>query len=474
MTREALEGLDSALEIAPDLQVSRKVPNCTLPAARAGEFAPPAGAEIDDREAVRRTELRKTHAEPVAEVHRAQADGAVTEDQDLGLQELLADAHDRLEGGDRHDLLDVRRALDVVRSDLPAFRQQASDRIRARLDALDPTAEERAQVLRRLETNDLATAADLVYFLEIGEPVPEIEGGESHLPDFFPAVPDGLPGGIDHDLVELVRSGGKHPTLPVLDYGGLSTDEAALAAEALDEWRALAAVERKDRLQVAPTRQVPPPFKLLGYDAKSARPLDDQSQHRREYRLFAATGVEINGRAKAPTFGSQIREQGGNLRVMMVWGRAPAKVVMSWAERDTSDASLLVVYFGTLSREARVELAVGSSRLRPLLVVDDAALAYLAARGNRQVSTATQTLLPFSGVNPYIREKRGRIGGEMFYGRDAERKSILDPRGTGDSVSRHCSPTPGNGSRSNAPATTRRCTSTSTRRTSAKAARSVR
>nr|WP_258049689.1 hypothetical protein [Streptomyces finlayi] len=401
-----------------------------LPAARAGEFVPPADAEIDDREAVRRTELRKTHADLVAEVHRAQADGAVTEDQDLGLQELLADAHDRLEGGDRHDLLDVRRALDTVRSDLPAFRQQASDRIRARLDALDPTAEERAQVLRRLETNDLATAADLVYFLEIGEPVPEIEGGESHLPDFFPAVPDGLPGGIDHELVELVRSGGKHPTLPVLDYGGLSTDEAALAAEALDEWRALAAVERKDRLQVAPTRQVPPLLKLLGYDAKSARPLDDRSQHRREYRLFEATGVEINGRAKAPAFGSQIREQGGNLRVMMVWGRPPAKVVMSWAERDTSDASLLIVYFGTLSREARVELAVGSCRLQPLLVVDDAALAYLAARGDRQVSTATQTLLPFSGVNPYIREKRGRIGGEMFYGRDAERKSILDPRGT--------------------------------------------
>ncbi|MGW2050854.1 hypothetical protein ACWCPF_37645 [Streptomyces sp. NPDC001858] len=401
-----------------------------LPAARAGEFVPLTDTEIDDREAARRTQLRKVHDELVAEVHRAQADGAVTEDQDLGLQELLADAHNRLEGVAGYHLLDVRRALDTVRSDLPAFRQQAADRIRARLDALDPTAEERAQVLRRLETNDLATAADLVYFLEIGEPVPEIEGGESHLPDFFPAVPHGLPGGIDRDLVDLVRSGGKHPALPVLDYGGLSTDEAALAADALDEWRALAAAEPKDRLQVAPTKQVPPLLKLLGYDAKSARLLDDRSQHRREYRLFEATGVEINGRAKAPAFGSQIREQGGNLRVMMVWGRPPAKVVMSWAARDTSDASLLVVYFGTLSREARVELAVGSGRLQPLLVVDDAALAYLAARGNRQVSTATQTLLPFSGVNPYIREKRGRIGGEMFYGRDAERKSILDPRGT--------------------------------------------
>ncbi|PKV88474.1 hypothetical protein [Streptomyces sp. TLI_146] len=401
-----------------------------LPGSRADEFVPFDDAEIDRRESARRTKLRKAHGELVAELHRAQADGAVTEDQDLGLQELLADAHDRLEDADRHDLLDVRRALDTVRSDLPAFRRQASDRIRARLDALEPTAEERAQVLRRLETNDLATAADLVYFLEIGEPVPEIEGGESHLPDFFPAVPDGLPGGIDRNLVDLVRSGGKHPSLPILDYGGLSTDEAALAADALDEWHAMASTERNDRIQVAPTRQVPPLLKLLGYDAKSARALDDRSQHRREYRLFEATGVEINGRAKAPAFGSQIREQGGNLRVMVVWGRPPAKVVMSWAERDTSDASLLVVYFGTLSREARVELAVGSSRLQPLMVVDDAALAYLAARGNRQVSTATQTMLPFSGVNPYIREKRGRIGGEMFYGRDAERKSILDPRGT--------------------------------------------
>ncbi|MGW4274518.1 hypothetical protein ACWEGQ_19650 [Streptomyces seoulensis] len=401
-----------------------------LPAVRAEELVPPTVSEIDDREAVRRTQLRKEHGELVAELHRAQADGAVTEDQDLGLQELLAASHNRLEGADRPDLLEVRRALATVRGDLPAFRRQAADRIRARLDALDPTPEERAQVLRRLETNDLATAADLVYFLEIGEPVPEIEGGESHLPDFFPAVPHGLPGGIDQDLVDLVRSGGKHPTVPVLDYGGLSTDEAALAADALDEWRALAAAEPKDRLHVAPTKQVPPLLKLLGYDAKSARSLDDRSQHRREYRLLEATGVEINGRAKAPAFGSQITEQGGNLRVMMVWGRPPAKVVMSWAARDTSDASLLVVYFGTLSREARVELAIGSHRLQSLLVVDDAALAYLAARGNRQVSTATQTLLPFSGVNPYIREKRGRIGGEMFYGRDAERKSILDPRGT--------------------------------------------
>ncbi|GAU69541.1 putative NUP-1protein [Streptomyces sp. NBRC 110611] len=401
-----------------------------LPAVRPGEFTPPALVEIEEREATRRTELRRDHDELVAELHRAQADGAVTDDQDLRLQELLADARNRLDSTDTHELMEVGRSLDTVRSHLPDFRQQAADRIRARLDALDLTAEERAQVLRHLDTGGLATAADLVYFLEIGEPVPEIETGESHLTEFFPAVPDGLPGGIDRSLVDLVRSGGKHPVLQVLDYSALSTDEAALAADALDEWRELAATEPKDRLVVSAKRQLLPALKLLGCDSKSARPLDERSPHRREYRLFEVTEVEINGRAKAPAFGSQIREQGGSLRVLMVWGRPPAKVVMSLAERDTSGASLLVVYYGTLSCESRIELAAGSSRLQPLLVVDDAALAYLAARGNRQVSTATQTLLPFSGVNPYIREKRGRIGGEMFYGRDAERKSIIDPRGT--------------------------------------------
>jgi hypothetical protein len=57
-----------------------------LPAAQSGDFAPPALADIDGREAVRRTELRGEHDELVAELHRAQADGAVTDDQDLRLR----------------------------------------------------------------------------------------------------------------------------------------------------------------------------------------------------------------------------------------------------------------------------------------------------------------------------------------------------------------------------------------------------
>ncbi|MET8009879.1 hypothetical protein ABZU86_23585 [Streptomyces sp. NPDC005271] len=386
---------------------------------------------VEETERQRREELGARHGELVAELRRAQADGAVSDDQDVKLQELLADCHPKAEDGSSRDLSVVRRTLERVERLLPQYRKEAADRLRARLHALpDVTADERAQVLRHLDTGGLATAADLVYFLELGEPVPEIEANESHLADFFPAVPDALTDGITAGLIRLVRERGRHATLPVLDYGHLSADEAARAADALSRWRELSVVEPKERPNINVRLMLLPALSLLGYEARRARPLHDLARTKEEYGFVDVPDIEINGRAWAPAFGTKILEQGGRLRVLMLWGRPQVQLVLSRAAKEPSGESLLVVYFGTLGREARAELAAHSAGSAPLMVLDDAALAYLAARGNRQVTVATETLLPFSGVNPYIKEKRGRIGREMFYGRDAERKSIIDPDGT--------------------------------------------
>ncbi|MFI6698064.1 hypothetical protein ACIBJC_03670 [Streptomyces sp. NPDC050509] len=384
---------------------------------------------LDESAVRRRAELTESHQERAAELRRAQADGALSDDQDVTLQELLADALPVAEDGTPRELAPVRRTLARVAELLPRYRKEAADRLRARLDALpDVSPDERGQVLRHLETDGLATAADLVYFLELGEPVPEILAGESHLAGFFPGVPAGLPGGITTELIATVRGRRCHPDLPVLDYTHLSEDEAAQAATALDGWRELAATEPKERLNVRRDLLLPA-LRLIGYEATKA-PVRNDLPRSNEYRFVDVMDIDINGRAWAPAFGTKILEQGSRLRVLLLWGRPPAQLVLSRAAKEPSGESLLVVYFGTLGPDARAELARESSGGAPLMVVDDAALAYLAARGNRQVSVATETLLPFSGVNPYIKEKRGRIGREMFYGRDAERKKILDPDGT--------------------------------------------
>ncbi|MER6317936.1 hypothetical protein ABT237_29850 [Streptomyces sp. NPDC001581] len=399
-----------------------------LPVAHTLTLTEERRADLTGTERERRSALAGKQGELAARLRRSQADEALTVEQDVSLQELLADAGKHLGHDGPDELASARRNLDRVEELLPRYRKEAADRLRARLDALtDVSAEDRERVRRNLDTDSLATAAELVYFLELGEPVPEIRSEDSHLEAFFPAVPDALPGGVDPGLITAVRTRGRYGDHAVLDYAGLSEEEAERAAAAAELWGALAAT--KDRIKINPRESLTPALSLLGYEARRARPLDDLPRGK-DYRFFELADVHVTGRAWAPAFGSQIKDRGGKLRALLIWGRPAAKLLISRALQDPDESSLLVVHFGTLDSRTRIELAAASQDTKPIMVVDDAALAYLVAHGNRRVDATTETLLPFSAVNPYIKEKRGQIGREMFYGRDRERKSIHDPAGT--------------------------------------------
>ncbi|TSB32674.1 hypothetical protein [Streptomyces benahoarensis] len=399
-----------------------------LPAAHTLTLSEERRAQLTVRERERRAALAEKQRQLAVRLRRSQADEALTVEQDVSLQELLADARAHLEHDGPDELAAVRRNLDRVEVLLPRYRKEAADQLRARLAALtDVSAEDRERVQRNLDTDSLATAAELVYFLELGEPVPEIRSEDSHLEAFFPAVPDALPGGIDAELVAAVRTRGRYGDETVLDYAGLSEEEAERAAAALELWNTLAVT--KDRIKINPRESLTPALSLLGYEARRARPVDDLPRGK-DYRFFELAEVHVTGRAWAPSFGSQIKDRGGKLRALLIWGRPAAKLLISRALQDPDESSLLVVHFGTLDSRTRIELAAASQGTKPIMVIDDTALAYLVAHGNRRVDATTETLLPFSAVNPYIKEKRGQIGREMFYGRDRERKSIHDPAGT--------------------------------------------
>lgn len=382
--------------------------------------------ELLEREAQRSSRLRSRAGELTTLLHLAQSDGALTVVQDVELQELLADAGPHTESGTPRPLHAIRHNLDRVEELLPRYRKEAADRLRARLHDLPAEpAETRARILRYLEDDNLATATELAYFFEIGEPEPDITSYESHLDAFLPAVPTALPDGITPGLIDAVRSRSSYGGAPALDYSGLSREASEQAAQALELWSKLSATTAIN--QINPRVDLRPALALLGYEAKSAVP--DRMQGR-DHRFYELTGVQVSGRAWAPAFGSHIADAGRKLRTLLLWGRPSAQHLLSRIMRDPSEDSLLVVHFGTMDVRTRTELATASRNGRPVMVVDDAALAYLTARGDRRADATTETLLPFSAVNPYIKEKRGRIGREMFYGRDHERKSILDPQGT--------------------------------------------
>ncbi|MER5783238.1 hypothetical protein ABT104_16170 [Streptomyces mobaraensis] len=398
-----------------------------LPGGDGFELSEDRLSQLRAEEEQRTQQLRERRVALTAEVGRAEAEDAVTPEQGIHLRELLADTAEHTESGDARDLSDIRHNLDRVAELIPRYRDQAAQELRKRLDALPGTSDEdREQVERNLEFGNLGTAAELLYFLELGEKMPEMRLQESRFEEFFPQVPEALVDGLTSELIDTVRKRTRHPACDVLDYSGLSAEEATRTADALERWAKLAGT--RHRHDINPREDLSPAMALLGYQAKSRRL--DKMRSGGTYRFAELYETTVTGRAWAPSFGSHIIDNGRKLRLLLVWGQPSARRLMDLVGLDPDQSSLLVVHFGTMKTRDRADLVAATSNGRPLLVVDDAALAYLAAHGRRGVDAATEILLPFSSVNPYIKEKRGRIGWEMFYGRDTERRSILDPDGT--------------------------------------------
>jgi hypothetical protein len=389
----------------------------------------PGDALGDDARDRYTTALEHSRAEMIAERHTVDADlrrarrsNVVTEEADGELTALLASADPT-----RGNLGQVRATLATISNLLPTYREQAAQRLRDRLAALDIDDEERARISDPIEKGDLLTAEELLYFQDVGEPVPRTDHSRRDLRAFFPAIPEALPKGITTELVTAIRERASYAGSDVLDYSHLSPDAAEQIADALGAWRQAATAPVSGRRNFTERDLLLPAIRLMGYECSKIRRLEDMPKSG-ERRFIEITDVRPNSDAQIPAFGSKL---GGRLRVLLVWGQPTEDLLMTYADHDQSGDSLLIAHFGTMSAAARAKFAARVERTGgPVVILDDAALAYLAARGNRQLGVAMSLLMPFAAVNPYIRMKRGAVAEEMFYGRDLERVQVIDPDGT--------------------------------------------
>lgn len=370
------------------------------------------------------------------EMRRARGQNELSEQEDTHLRTILTEA-DPLQG-DRTDLHEVRRRLNEIRKILPQLRDAAAGRLRDRLSRVvaerqtpvDPAEPEKISQL--INAGRLSIAEELIYCLENDADLPSWEP-RADLERFFPTVPNALPNGITNEHIETVRTGGKIEGLEILDCSTLSEGARERGAKALQAWRLLASTPPDGRGRGGPLEHLASVLRLAGMEPSRIK----KTQHlgnSTDRRFVEASEIRFVGHATLPQFGTGLcngRSERGNLRVLLAWGRPPADLLMSWIDHDRSGDSLLVAYFGTMTEAVRRALAVRAvASAAPAIVLDDAALAYLAVHGEGQLSTALAVTLPFSAINPYVRDKRGAVAPEMFYGRDQERRAILDPNGT--------------------------------------------
>ena len=411
-----------------------------LPAA-AAELERGAVQTLRTAEHRSQAELWTTRDQLLAELRRALLRNEISDEQDGELTTML-DAADpdtsadsgRDESRERRSLAAVRGQLNAVAELLPAYREEAARRLQDRLELLVQQPAKRVPVdaphiQRLIDSGELSTAEELIYYCEVGEPVPHATVRED-LTQFFPTVPDALPGGITAEVIEAALTGSIVPGCDVLDFGGLSEDARTAVADALNVWRQLGLTPVEGRNGISERAQLLPALRVAGFEFDAQTRVNQLSnvQKGRERRFVEMSNMSWNGKPLVPQFGSKL---GGRLRVLLCWGRPAEDLLMSWTDQDTSADAILVTYFGTMSAGVRRRLAARTPGTdAPVIVLDDAALAYLAAHGDRQLDAAMSILLPFSAVQPYVRHKRSLVAREMFYGRDKERKAVLDPNGT--------------------------------------------
>ena len=438
--QEAFDAQLGAEEFPTAAYILAGVRSGTLTAPDGG-LGPRAEETLRTAEQRSQADLQTAREQLQAQLQRARLRNEITEEQDGELTTMLeAAAPEGWTGSDpsglgRRSLSSVRAQLNAVAMLLPEYREEAAQRLRDRLDQLVETRSrvsvDEPRILRLIKTSELSTAEELIYYCEVGEPVPEDEDtARQDLLSFFPQVPDALPNGITAAVVDAARTGRPVPGCTALDFSRLSEHAREAVADALNSWRLLAATPAEGRSQVSERQQLQPALRLAGFefDAQTKTNRLDNVQRGRERRFVELSNTSWNGKAAVPQFGSKLN---GRLRVLLCWGQPREDLLMSWVDQDTSSDAILVAYFGTMPAEVRRRLAARTPGTgAPVVVLDDAALAYLAAFGDRQLDSATAILLPFSAVQPYVSQKRSLVAPEMFYGRDKERRDVIDPNGT--------------------------------------------
>ena len=99
-----------------------------------------------------------------------------------------------------------------------------------------------------------------------------------------------------------------------------------------------------------------------------------------------------------PEFGES---SGDRIRCLLVWGQPSAENLVSLSEADNENRPLIVLHFGTMSVKVRSALhdRLRGTNRRPMIVIDDAVLAWVAAQatGTLETTAIGPGLLSFSG-----------------------------------------------------------------------------
>ena len=311
--------------------------------------------------------------------------------------------------------------LRAIGEAISAKRQEQIDRVSEQLESLQQTGiadANRTRICSVLEQGDILTANEYISMLQKGRSLPEPEEKRDAFKDFFEhdkytAIEKVLQ---DYKKQELIAdiSKGKNIAKIQMPQGA----QAKKAAEMLDAW--LAAKGRNQATE-KDAHQI---LSNLGFNLKS---LTFKKSGQYTWIDVNAEPIFDQNRCPVSAYGSAAN---GHYRILCLWDIPNEQDILNAVGETALGSPVFVFYFRRMTVKKRRDLAdLCRQRRSTFIVIDDVLMLYLCGEQKTRLPVLFDCTLPFTYLEPY-KTAAGEVPPEMFYGRERERKSIIDPEGS--------------------------------------------
>jgi hypothetical protein len=379
-----------------------------------------------------RAALRREAEETQREVGRAIDAGLLREKEQV---ELAAEIEQILQHEPETVRFDEpRQRLQAIREALHNKRAEAASQVRERLAQADletghPAV---ARIRQALEQGDAATANEYLDMAQRGQPVPADDASLNVFAEFFPetfcalvdfAEPKAGPrpdvNKILADLNDFGQGRKRNYEIGPLNLERVAGDQALQVAEMLEAWFT-AKRGSAGNLGRLTAKKI---LRQLGFNPSE---LDLQRDGQRVWLNFDCTPLNDHNLCPVPAYGSQAH---GRYRVLCVWDDLTEDDLGPGIGDTSHGKPALVFYFGRMTEPRRLNVArLCRNQRRTFIVLDDLLLWFLCAAPSPRLSRFFECALPFTYAEPYT-TAASLVPVEMFYGRERERASIINPLG---------------------------------------------
>ncbi|MEU8606667.1 hypothetical protein AB0C29_01495 [Actinoplanes sp. NPDC048791] len=382
------------------------------------------------REACRqaRRDLKQRHDTAVGT-----AESAIAKLRSVGRDEIAHGLQGRLDGlratfttrSDRFDLTMGR--LDELLSDAHAELREYRKELRIRIDDVSHSPADNARIVALLDDGDEVTAEEFLTLLAAGQALPEdsAQPVDDDFAAFFPRIvnlaAEAESGDANNDVIARVTQ-----KLPAGD----SVSE--IIRDGIASWRNL----RQQKLSNSPgnlqrRRLIADILRMLGLVPAEGSYLGTLSDAPRTRSALYQVRAKPAGRSYVPQFGTQAN---GRYNVAIMWERATPGRLLSLIPDRLRTGPNIILYFGTLTAQQRLQLrnlsSPGRDTSSTVLLVDEAVIGWLASREEPDFRLTQRITLPFCSINPYTPFAGGDVPDEVFVGRDRERAEVESPTGS--------------------------------------------